>query len=751
MNYASELKKFVTSQYIYSGVRIALAIVVPSIILAYFGLLKEYFLFPLGTSFVGLTDMPGPFIRRRNSLTIAAICFCFVAIIATLVKGIPILVYSEIILFGIFFTMISVYGLRMAAVGGLTLVVLSIFIDGHLTGTDLLHNILTFAAGCFWFILVFLVVTTLQPYKLASQMIGENYLELANFLRLKAGFYQKDPDYNQLLTQVISQQVKIKNLQEETRETVFRTRKIVSESTTTSRLLMLMFLNSMDLHEKLMTSENDYRRIQQSFGESKILTAINDFLLKLATELESIGIAMQSNSKAVAQYNISHELNEVYQVYFDYRATHLGSDTLEEFLVLRQILKRISEIADEINSIFIIDSQNPKLAKSLSTNLDFEKFLPNEEKLSFKVLRNNLSLKSGLFRHAIRLTLALLLGYSVSRIEAFSIGHSYWILITIIAIMRPSYSITKSRNILRLYGTIVGGILAYGILYFIENDFALLGILLTSMILCFSFLKDRYFWAILFMTIYVLLAFNILNPGNLNEIFVDRIIDTLIAGIICSSVAYFVLPVWENAQTLVHMKKSVVSATQYVENVINQLLENSVSLEKYKLSRKHALINLANLSDNFQRMISDPKNQQKKLESVHQFVSTSHLLLAYTASLSQYTLNERKYKEIDFEAWKTKILSELTRTDNLLNNRESQEELRRVRKLQPNDKVEELLEKRKLEIDDNLVYDHRDTQKITRLTELKNIREILELMYDVAREQRKVVEHYYKDVEPNVN
>ena len=37
MNYSAELKKFVTSQYVYSGVRIALA-----------------------TSFVGLTDQPEP-------------------------------------------------------------------------------------------------------------------------------------------------------------------------------------------------------------------------------------------------------------------------------------------------------------------------------------------------------------------------------------------------------------------------------------------------------------------------------------------------------------------------------------------------------------------------------------------------------------------------------------------------------------------------------------------------------------------
>ena len=66
MNYASELKKFITSQYIYSGTRIALAVVIPSIILAYLGLLKEFFLFPLGTLFLALTDSTGSFSPKKK-------------------------------------------------------------------------------------------------------------------------------------------------------------------------------------------------------------------------------------------------------------------------------------------------------------------------------------------------------------------------------------------------------------------------------------------------------------------------------------------------------------------------------------------------------------------------------------------------------------------------------------------------------------------------------------------------------------
>ncbi|MGC4128441.1 MAG: FUSC family membrane protein [Bergeyella sp.] len=743
MNYTSELRKFISSQYIYSGVRITLAIVVPSLILAHFGLLKEYFLFPLGTSFIGLTDQPGPFIRRRNSLIAAVISFFLVAAVSGLIKDVPALVFPVIILFGMFFTMIGVYGQRLAAVGSLSLVVMGIFVDGNFAGTNILKSLLIFLAGCSWFVVIFLIVSTIRPYKLASQMIGENYLELAKFLKIKSGFYHKNPDYNNLISQLLAQQVKIKNLQEETRETVFRTRTIVNESTTTSRLLMLMFLNSIDLHEKLLTSENDYRKLHENFQETRILSHIHNYLNLLSEEISRIGIALQSSVKAKPSINLDRELNHVYDEYFKIRNRHLNSETLEHFLILRQILMRISEVSEEIKSIFVIDGQDLKAAKSLSTRLDYQKFLSAEEHLNFKVLRNNLSLDSALFKHSIRITIALLIGYLVPQISFLGIGHPYWILITITAIMKPSFSITKSRNLLRLYGTIAGAVLAYLLLMTVDNNTALLMILLGSMILCFSFLREKYFWAVLFMTIYIFLSFNFLNPGNINLIFKDRILDTTIAGIICFLVAYFVFPVWEHTQTLDLMKKSAKSSKEYFTIVTDYFTDEKPGIQQYKLKRKEALINLANLSDNFQRMISDPKSRQKKKEAVHQFVNTTHLLIAYTASLSQYK-DENDFPEIDFESWNRKIINEITRTQYTLNQQDVDKSLQKTSSIEPDDHVETLLRKRKSEIDDNLFFDRRDTQRISRLTTLKNIQELLVLIYDVAREQRKVVENYYK-------
>ena len=743
MNYSSELKKIVTSQYVYSSIRITLATVIPCLVLSYFGLLKEYFLFPLGTSFVALTDQPGPFIRRRNSLTFAIFCFVVVATIASLVKGIIPLVLLEVIVFGMFFSLIGVYGQRLAAVGSLALVVLAIFIDGHLTGANILKSLLIFAAGCIWFLLIFLIVTTIQPYKLASQMIGENYLQLAEFLKIKANYYQKNPDFDKLSLQVITKQIGIKNLQEETRETVFKTRTIVNESTTISRLLMLMFLNSMDLHEKLMTSESDYKKLQESFEDTEILVKIHDYLNILSEEIANIGISLQSSTRARPIFNLEVRFHELNVHYFELRNKEMTPENLENFMILRQIMMRINEITKEISEIYKVFSQNVKLAKSLSTGLDLKKFMPKEEKINFKVLKSNISLTSSHFRHAIRITVALLLGYLVSLLPFIEIGHTYWILITIVAILKPAYSITKQRNLLRFYGTVAGAVIAYGLLYFIHINAVLFAILLLSMILCFSLLKGRYFWAVLFMTIYVFMSFNFLNPGNVNVIFKDRIVDTFIAGIIAFVVSYIVLPVWEHTQNLDLMKKSAESNLTYFHSVMSKFLNDGFNVEDYKVKRKNAIISLANLSDNFQRMISDPKNQQKKLEVVHQFVATSHLITAYTASLSQYAKSDQEYPEIDSESWSKKIESEMNQVSAILNGDKITESLRMDSRLEPEDSsIEDMLHKRKTELLEKEHFDTRDPNKISHLTELKNIHDVLELIYDVAKEQRKVIEKY---------
>ncbi|SHI59030.1 Uncharacterized membrane protein YccC [Cruoricaptor ignavus] len=741
MNYQSEFRKFLTSQYLYSGVRIAFAVLLPAIFLYQVGLLKAWFLFPLATSFVANVDQPGPFIRRRNMLIMAIFCFAIVASITTVFRPYPILVTLEIIVFGLFFGILGIYGNRFSAVGGMSLVVMSIFIDGHFLTDPVSKNLIIFFLGGIWFLIIFLILMRVQPYKLIYQMIGENYTELADYLRLKAQFYRKNADIKKLTDETIQRSIRIKNHQEDTRETVYKTRQIVREATTTSRQLMMLFLNSIDLHEKLITSENDYRQIHEYFGNKPILNQIHSFLLMLADEISNIGLALQSGSKAHRRTNLDDELQLLYEEYFEIRSQEMNSENLENFMVLRQILQRINELTESVNNIYTIYTQDLSSAKTLSTGLDYEKFLPQQEKLNTKVLRTNISLKSKNFRHAVRLTTALLIAYFISRLSFFPLGHAYWIMITVIAIMRPNFATTKQRNFKRLFGTVLGALAAYIFLMMPFGTEVRLGILFFAMILCYTLLRTRYDWAVFFMTVYVFMSFDFLNPGNVNAIFSDRIFDTAIGAAIAAAVSYFVLPIWEAGRSTDLMLSAAKSNRDYFQIVIGRFLGNKPAEQDFRMKRKNAVIDLANLSDSFRGMISEPKNRQEKMETLHQFVTTAHLLTAYIASLSQYE-NPEDYHEIDAEAWNRKISAELNRTIQLIENQGFEDE--HIPTSEPADEVEMLLKKRKTEIAKNDIDDHRNIHRTTKLTRLKHIREVLTLIYNTAKEQRKVLLTYYE-------
>lgn len=740
MNYTSELKKFITGQYIYSGIRISLAVVIPCIILAQLGLLKEFFLFPLGTVFLALTDMPGPFHRRRNALLFGVFCYFIVALVAGLLKDYPLFIFIELVTLGVFFTMLGVYGQRLAAVGSLTLVVLAIFIDGAPGEHNFLWNALIFSAGAVWFLIVFMIVTVLKPYKLAQQMIGENYIALGNYLQLKAQFFDKNTDIESLYHQIISLQVKIKEHQEATREMVFKTRQIVKEATSTSRLLMQLFLNSLDLYEQLLTSTSDYKKLHQNFEQTPILEEINQYLQKLSQEMINLGIAIQGGLKADPIYDITQELERLHDAYFALRNKELNPDSLEHFLILRQIMYRITEVSEEIKKLYLLKSQDIKLVKSLSSGLDLEKFIPKEEKLNYKVLLQNFSFKSNHFRHAIRLTTALLIGYIISKLPFLHVEKTFWILITILAIMRPAYSITKQRNILRLYGTFCGAIVGLLVIYFVNSEVAQLIIFLVCLTLTFSLLKDQYAWSVFFMTIYIFQMFHFMKPGPFENLFVERLKDTIIAGVIVFMVSKLLLPVWEHQKNKDFMIKYLNANKRYFDVIVDLLNQEKVETQTYKMTRKDAVVSLANLSDNFQRMLSDPKDQQKNLEFVHQFVTTAHLFTAYSASLSQYANENKVFAEIDFSSWQIKIDRELHHTVSILKNENiGKDEFNK--KIIPDDMVTEMLEKRKEEIAQKEIYDYRDPKKISYLTEIKTLKELLELIYNEAKKQRKIVQN----------
>ncbi|MCE7071975.1 MULTISPECIES: FUSC family membrane protein [Dyadobacter] len=738
MNYLDEFKKFISSHYLSTGVRLTLGAVVPSLIFQHFGILGEMIAFPLGTLLIGSTDNPGPHTRRRNSLLIAiATCF-LVACITGFLRHIHFIIFLEIVVFGMFFSLVGVYGNRVNSIGLIALLVFVFNIDDHLSGDMVLRTAAIFAAGGIWYFVLFMILQKLLPYKLIQQLLGENFVELGKLLWIKAGYYFANPDYDDLFNRMIHQQVTLRENHENLREILFKTREIVTESTNKSRILMLMFLDSIDLFERILNSQQNYANLHRAFDHTQVLRLFGTYITWLSAEIQQIGLAIQSGSPSHPKRDLDEAFNKCQRAFENMREHKMTHDNMEDFMMLRQILNSLQDVTERVKKLHRATTYDAEVGKGYKLNVEAENFIPKQE-YHPRILLDNLSLKSSHFRHALRITLGLLIGYIISLF--LTVGHGYWILLTIVVILKPAFSITKQRNVHRIGGTLVGVFTGFMLLYLIQDGTALFIIMMLAMIMAYSFLKINYFIASTTITLYVILSFNFLNPQQITAVLHDRVIDTIIGSIIAYLISSYVLPVWEHTQINQYIRDALDANRKYFDVVAAKFTGKDLDINELKVLRKDAIIAMANLSDNFQKMLSEPKRQQLNMEEYHQFVATSHMLTSYIASLSTYaqTLEYSEFS-VEFEVMIRQIDRQIKAATDIIEGKlENTFEIARE-SLPQNQKLVALLAKRKKEIKEMGIEKADQSPARKMLSDLKTINGLFELISTITIDEIKILQ-----------
>jgi len=646
MDYIKEYKKFVTGHYLSSGVRITAGIVLPAIVLNYFNLLGAGIVVSLGAMCASTPDSPGPIIDRRNAMAACVITTAAVAVLTGIASAHPLLLGIFIFVFCFIFSMIAVYGARVNSIGIAALLVMVLNMDRPMHGEAILINALFIFAGGMWYMILSLLLYSFRPYKLAQQALGECILATSEYLRIRAAFYDKEVDYESTYKRMLQQQITVHEKQNLVRELLFKSRNIVKESTNTGRTLVMIFLDAVDLFEITMTSYQDYEELHKYFGEKDILQYYRTVILELVKELDDIGIAVQSGRPAGEVEGVQQSvkgLREYFEAFRDENRTHKN---IEGFISLRHTLESISDISNRIYTLQRYTTYDKKLSKNLPKNLEYDKFITYQN-IDPKLLIENLSLRSNTFRHAVRLSIATTAGYIISNF--LHVGHSYWILLTIIVILKPAYSLTKQRNFERLTGTIAGACLGFLLLYFIKDNTMIFVIMLLLMVGTYTFLRTNYMISVILMTPYVLLLFHLISSTNFQKVFIDRLIDTGIGSVIAFTANFLLVPAWEHEKIKNYMADAIVGNINYFKNIAQVFTGSTFDITQYKLSRKNAFVSLANLSDAFTRMLSEPKNKQKNSKLMHQFVVLNHMLTSHIATLASYVKLSPKYSSKDFE------------------------------------------------------------------------------------------------------
>jgi uncharacterized membrane protein (TIGR01666 family) len=629
MNISSrEIKSFFYSQYFSDGLRISLGILLPSLILNYFNKFDLGLTLSLGALCVSVVDIPGPVIHKRNAMAICNLCIFLVAVVTGFARLNVFILGAEIAIFAFLFSMLTVYGTRAAAVGTGSLLMMIFMIEKASAPSEVLGYSLTVTAGGIWYMIFSVVFFTIRPYRAAQQALGESILDVVKFLRIKADFYLPDTDIDGNYRKLVSQQIQVSQHQDLVRELLFKSRVMVRESTNASRVLVLTFIDLVDLYEQILATHYDYNEIRKRFSNTDVLNEIARILHQMAHELENIGYAVLSNRRYNNSHNFNTELEHLKRKIDQISAVELSTSNL----VLKKILINLRDLSENIHNIF--NYYNSRSSKTLLENpedVEYSKFVTHQD-YAPRIFFDNFSLSSSSFKHAFRVSLVCLIGFIMARI--FALGHhSYWVLLTIIVILKPGFSLSKQRNYQRLIGTIAGGFIGILVLTLIPNKNIQFIFFIIFMLGTYSFTRLNYVVSVVFMTPYVLILFKFLGVGHLN-LAEERIIDTFIGSSIAFVATYLIFPTWEFEQVQETLRDVIYANVNYLVKIAETITGRPVSITDYKLARKEIYVKSANLSATFERMTSEPKSKQRKIKEIHKFVVLSHILSSYLANLA---------------------------------------------------------------------------------------------------------------------
>lgn len=630
----------------------------PTFVMAKLGWLTVGMPFLWGALFVSITDMPGPIHQRRNGMLSAIALNTFVVLITLLIRDSSALLLLGVVAFSFTLALLGIYGARAGAVGTLALVIMLLnFVPRH-EDQYLLREVGLVACGGVWYTMLSLLLYRLRPYRLAEQAIGENLISIAEYVKARGSLYRQNADLNECFKRIMLAQVEVRRTEEQTRDLLFKTRQFVADASPKSRSMMMLFLDAMDLFESSLKSHQQYESLHRNLYDSEILVKIHGVILQLAAEIEHAGFRIQSGVAIKKNIDLSHNLSIIEQLIRD-PAHQLSEGNIHALL---GTLENIRFMANGLQRLVLYSRNEVDISKASSSIEEVAKQV-SAQPIDWATLRENLTLESNHFRYALRLTVALIVGYLLSAI--LSLSHTYWVLLTILTILRPVYTQTRKRNIERLSGTFLGAFLALGMLAVVTNTTILLVVMILCMLLAYSFLRVNYFTFVFFLTLFIIITFHFLNPGEIAHLVKERVVDTLIGSVIAAIAARFILPLWEHEQIEGYIAEMIAANRQYFHDAwaMTGDAENSRT-NTHRRSRSKAIVALANLSDKFQSMLVEP-GQNGQSVAIHQLVIANHMLTGHIAALPS-KLHKAVFADEQLHQLAIAIEQELTHAENQL-------------------------------------------------------------------------------------
>ncbi|NME71636.1 FUSC family protein [Flammeovirga aprica] len=649
-----QINAFFRSNQFSNGLRLTWAIVFPIFIGLLTNTLTIATAVGIGALTVGLSDSPGSWNEKAKGLIGGSILNSICAFGMAFCINWPVvgLIYLGVVSF--IGALLSIFGNRSNLIGNSVLISVSLGLGFGLEINELLPLFLGMLGGGLWYSLNSLLLWQIRPYATIEKLIGENYELMADYIRTKAKLFS-NPNSKENEIKLFQLQTQIEHKQEEIRNLLLTQRSALQGATPHGRSLILLMRFSIDIFEKASATHIKYSTLHDQFKETLLPYQLEQLFYQLGGNISILAKSIQKREAVKALPSLDRSFEDINALFESLRDQNDRKIPIKWFAEVKNILrnfKRIDRLTLEVAEF--TDWKN-MADRSHTDGLRLPNFLTKPEQGN---LRDNLTFSSGHFRHAVKIALAMMIGYSCALF--FDLDRGYWIWLSISVIMKPSFAITKQRMIARIVGTSAGIIIASVIMWLTNNPFIYLLVLIPLGIGTFGTLTKDYRIGMTLLTPFILLLIAIGIPTDF-EIALARIVDTALGGIIAYIISFSILPEFEKNKIRNRIIESLRANSDYFREVAIAFTGiTSLNHNTYKLARKRAQLANANLAMSFQTMLNDPKSSQVPSTDLYEFIATSRMIFSHTATLSANVERlSKKYQYSELELFIDSICNTL--------------------------------------------------------------------------------------------
>ncbi len=586
----------------------------------------------LGTIASAIAETDDNWLGRIKSVLLSLLCFAAAAAAVTLLFPYPLAFVIGMAVATFSLTLLGALGERYASIAQAT-VALSIYamigMDQHGSHDPLVawHGAALLLIGATWYGVLSILWTILFANRPVRERLSRLFFELGLYLKRKADLFEpvRQSDLHARRLALAEQNAKVVGALNAAKTAIISRFGRSGRPGVQSGLYFRLYYMAQEFHERASSSHYPYEALTDAFFHSDVLYRCQRLLALQGKACTALGEAIRlrqpfdyGDNSRLATEDLRQSLDYLHARADPALARLLGA---LELLVtnLQTIERKLSEAA-----------QSDSTSDNLDTRLRDSS--PHTLREMAARLGQQLTPGSVLFRHGLRMAIALVAGYAV--MQSIHADNGYWILLTTAFVCRPNYGATRLRLVQRIAGTLIGLVATWALMQLFPGTEVQLLLALVAALVFFITRTDRYMLATAGITVMALFCFNLLGDGFV--LIWPRLIDTVIGCAIAAAASFLILPDWQGRRLNQVMATVLATCARYLTQVLEQYASGMRDDLPYRIARRDMHNADAALSVALSNMLREPGRFRRNLDAGFRFLALSNTLLGYLSALGAH-------------------------------------------------------------------------------------------------------------------